>query len=185
MNSGDREVLEGWLSDYGPRLLMIAESFADGPTEAEDILHDARMIAVERRHQQRDQTAVGAWLASITLNLCKSLVRKRSRRNELMRIWGATAQRGWSGRQTTLEEELSHVRLWRAIADLSQLQRTVLLHRFLDDLSTKQTAERIQRAEGTVKACLHRALARLRSQLGSLDGSSGSLQSMPQEREVV
>lgn len=50
--------------------------------------------------------------------------------------------------------------------ELPRLQRDVVLARYLDGLSTREAAEALGRAEGTVKAALHAARKTLRSSFG-------------------
>lgn len=66
----------------------------------------------------------------------------------------------------SLEGEQSKLRIWQAIAELPELQREVLLLRVVDERSTAEVAQILDRAEGTVKASLHRALTRLRNTVG-------------------
>ena len=170
----DRETVKGWVKEYTPRLLDVARSFAEGPTEPEDILQETWITALHKCGQRKTDDAVGAWLTAITLNIGKSLVRKRQRRMTLTALWSDAASRGWRGvGAPELDEELSSRALWRAIAELPQLQKDVLLLRVVDDMSTKQTADHLDRAEGTIKVSLHRALKSLRGRLGEVEAFMG------------
>lgn len=53
----------------------------------------------------------------------------------------------------------------RALLELPERQRAVIVCRMLEGLSTRETAERLDCAEGTVKATLHAALGRLATPL--------------------
>ena len=62
---------------------------------------------------------------------------------------------------------------WRRVASLPKLQREVLVLRIVEGLSTTEAAERLGRAEGTVKASLSRGLSSLRTELSdALDASA-------------
>lgn len=50
----------------------------------------------------------------------------------------------------------------RLLAGLPELQRRVIQLRIIDGLSVKDTARVLGRAEGTIKASMHRGLARLK-----------------------
>ena len=60
----------------------------------------------------------------------------------------------------------------RALRNLPDRQREVVVLRFLCDLSTEQTAAVLGIAPGTVTAHVHRSLSALRSALGSLEEGS-------------
>ena len=61
-------------------------------------------------------------------------------------------------------EQVAHV--WRAVENLSERQRTVFLLRFVEEMELKEIAESTGMGEGTVKAHLSRALARVRKEIG-------------------
>lgn len=155
-----------WIGEFGPQLLGVARAFAQDADEAEDILQETWLVALRRQECVREDARVGAWLYRIVLNVGRARARKRSRRRALLGRWfHPDVSVGDDGAHPGgLDEDLSAV-LWREISDLPPLQRTVLLHRVVDELSTSETAHAIERAEGTVKASLHRALKRLEARL--------------------
>jgi RNA polymerase sigma-70 factor (ECF subfamily) len=62
------------------------------------------------------------------------------------------------------QERVSQV--WHAVDGLSERQRTVFLLRFVEELELSEIAQTTGLSEGTVKAHLSRALARVRGELG-------------------
>jgi RNA polymerase sigma factor (sigma-70 family) len=71
--------------------------------------------------------------------------------------------------------------LWQAVQDLPVRQRSVLVLRFYEDLPEAEVARLLGLSLGTVKSRCHRALARLRDQLGSptLDPSNSTTEETP------
>ena len=57
-------------------------------------------------------------------------------------------------------------RVWQSVKGLSERQRTVFLLRFVDEMELSEIARATGLSEGTVKAHLSRALARVRTELG-------------------
>lgn len=163
MTNRERDAeIERWIHEYTPRLLPVAASFVVEADDAEDLLQELWITAYERAPLRAPDAPVMAWLYTILLNIGRTRWRRRRRRERLMSLWG---------REVSLDHSLdnhsevgANSALWRSVAELPRLQREALLLRIVEDLSIAQVAERLGRAEGTIKASLHRALNTLRSQ---------------------
>lgn len=166
MERADRSELAEWIRLYTPRLLPVARAFADGADEAEDLLQEVWIIAFERARERRPGTPLDAWLYIVTVNVGRDRARRRARRQRLRAWWRAEfAHSAGAGPVLDVPAALRHAALWHCVAELPRLQREVLLLRVVDDLTIADTASALGRAEGTVKASLHRALSKLRSSL--------------------
>ena len=175
--ASDRELSE-WIRCYTPRLLAVARAFAHGPDEAEDILQQVWITAMRKAHDRPPGTPLDAWLHRVTLNEGRNRLRRARRRQRLQQLWSVPFG-GGGAREPEAPDALAAIeaaaggperarsRLWRAVAELPALQRDVVLLRVLDDMSVQDTAQLLGRAEGTVKASLHRALRTLRATLGT------------------
>ena len=173
--AGPAEVAE-WIRAYTPRLLAVARAFAAGADEAEDILQQVWITAYRKAHLRPPGTPIGAWLHRVTMNEGRSRLKRVRRRLRLQALWRTDL--GEESDRTPAPDaaaELARARLWRAIAALPSLQRDVLLMRIVDDASTRDVARALGRAEGTVKASLHRALAKLRAELREGDAGAAGL----------
>jgi RNA polymerase sigma-70 factor, ECF subfamily len=156
--------LGNWIDEYTPRLLRVAEAFAAGPDEAQDLVQETWIIAMNKAHRRPANSPIGAWLHTVTLNLGRSRMRKRKRQESAWGFgpdWVSTSQH----EPQKVEVDELRLRLWRSISNLADLQRRVLLLRFVERMSTAETAAALGKAEGTVKASLHRAIRNLRSDL--------------------
>ena len=157
--------VSSWIREYGKQLLPVARSFAVDQDDAEDILQEAWIIAHDKGHTVRERKAVRSWLYQVVMNIGRARARKRRRRQSLVSRFLHTGTRPEG--PITFEEEQRRHHMWKAIADLPDLQKRVVLLRVVEGMSTKQAAEAIDRAEGTVKGSLHRALLRLRREMES------------------
>jgi RNA polymerase sigma-70 factor (ECF subfamily) len=152
--------LRGWIREHTPRLLAVARGFATGDVEAEDILQEVWWRAALRASMRAPEVPLGAWLVAVTLNVGRDHLRRSKRRALLMRLWG-----GEAGPVTPSVDPVHEgSALWRAVGELPALQREVVILRVVEGVSTGEAAVLLGRAEGTVKASLSRALARLRRQ---------------------
>lgn len=172
--------LAGWIGEFTPQLLPVARALCVGPDEGEDLLQEVWVVAL-RQKEVPDGDDVGPWLHRILFNVARTRERTAARRRRLMSHWSPS--RGMDSMQespATLEAEQLRWLLRREIAALPELQARVVLLRVVGGLSTAETARAIDRAEGTVKVCLHRALLRLGRRLRA----DGVDLAVPEQRAV-
>lgn len=69
---------EARFHEIRPRLAAICTAIA-GADDAQDLVHETYLRAMERLHQLRDSTLFEAWVVRIALNEAKTVVRNRRR----------------------------------------------------------------------------------------------------------
>src|SRR6185437_11562618 len=141
---------------------------------AETLTQDCFLKAHRNWSSFRGESSVLTWLMRIAINL-----QKDHWRNRRLQFWRQTRTNAvdldeaseWlpSGERTAeqrmlAKEQVAHV--WRSVENLSERQRTVFLLRYVEEQDLKEIAEVTGMGEGTVKAHLSRALARVRTELG-------------------
>jgi len=122
----------------------------------------------------RGESSAMTWLMRIAINL-----QKDHWRNRRIQFWRQTRTNAvdldeasdWlpSGDRSQEQALLARERVgevWQAVDGLSERQRTVFLLRFVEELELTEIAKTTGLSEGTVKAHLSRALARVRADLG-------------------
>lgn len=132
--------------------------------DAEDVMQETytrAYSALKGYSSERVRTlSVRAWTWTIAANLCRNRLRSRSRKptNPLQDLDVAASGAG------TDEEALSEIgaTLAAALLDLSFPQRAAIVMRHVLDLTYEEVAAALDRPIGTVKADVHRGLARLR-----------------------
>jgi RNA polymerase sigma-70 factor (ECF subfamily) len=123
-------------------------------------------------HFRGDSSAM-TWLMRIAINL-----QKDHWRNRRMQFWRQASTNKvdldeaseWlpSGEKSVEQKMLARERVahvWRAVEGLSERQKTIFLLRFVEELELSEIAQSTGLSEGTVKAHLSRALARVRAEL--------------------
>jgi len=169
----DEQDLSALIRHYTAQLLGLVRAFATDDTEAEDLLQEVWMIASYKQQVRPHTMPIGAWLHVIALNCGRAHRRRARRRRWLLGLWSADLPATVTATAApSVSHELRKAALWGAVAELPALQRQAILLRVVEDRSTRQTAECLGLAEGTVKASLHRALEKLRNRLGGDLGSS-------------
>jgi len=128
---------------------------------AEDVAGEVflRLLNSIERYEYRG-VPLRAYLYRIAHNLIVDLQRRRGRSAPLEAL--PEEARVSANPALLAEERLGWQDLARAIAELTDDQRQVILLRFVEDLDSRQVAEVIGKNEGSVKSLQHRALASLR-----------------------
>ena len=142
---------------------------------AETLTQDCFLKAHRNWAGFRGESSALTWLMRIAINLQKDHWRNRrlqfwrhTRTNSVdldeASDWLPSGERNAEQRMLA-REQVAHV--WQAVDKLSERQRTVFLLRYVEELELKEIAETTGMGEGTVKAHLSRALARVRKELGN------------------
>jgi len=148
---------------------------------AETLTQDCFLKAHRNWASFRGESSALTWLMRIAINLQKDHWRNRrlqfwrhTRSNSVdvddAGEWLPTGERNAEQRMLA-KEQVAHV--WQAVERLSERQRTVFLLRYVEELELREIAETTGMGEGTVKAHLSRALARVRKEFGK-DGDQGT-----------
>lgn len=141
---------------------------------AETLTQDCLMKAYRNWAGFRGESSALTWLMRIAINVLKD-----HWRNRRMQFWRQTRTNSvdadeasdWlpshessAEQQLLARERVGHV--WRAVEKLSGRQRTVFLLRYVEEMEIAEIAASTGLSDGTVKAHLSRALARVRTELG-------------------
>lgn len=141
---------------------------------AETLTQDCLLKAHRNWSSFRGESSVMTWLMRIAINL-----QKDHWRNRRMQFWRQTQTQGvsvdeaaeWlpSGGASPETQVLAKERVgqvWKAVEKLSERQRTVFLLRHVEEMDLAEIAKTTGLNEGTVKAHLSRAMARVKAELG-------------------
>lgn len=170
--SGDREALAALYDRHAAYLLGVATRVLESRRDAEDLLHDVFLEAWRRIESfDPERGTLRAWLAARVRSRAIDRHRQRAR----ARAHGLELQRGAeqppaTGTADDPAREGDRLRARRALATLSEVQRTAIELLYFEGLSAAEAAERCGVPHGTVKSRLAAGIATLRKELGA-DGS--------------
>jgi RNA polymerase sigma-70 factor, ECF subfamily len=138
--------------------------------EAEDLVQETYVRAMEAFHRLREDSNVRGWLLTILRNLWFNELRKRRRGPQLVEVDadGRMADRlAASGRDAhqILEGAEDQKRVRAAMQKLPSQFREILVLREFEELSYQEIASVLECPAGTVMSRLGRARARLRDLL--------------------
>jgi RNA polymerase sigma-70 factor, ECF subfamily len=160
------------LSRYRPSFHRAAYRQLGNAADAEDAVQDALLAAYKHLDQFKGQAQMSTWLTTIVTNCARMQLRRRLRQPHLSldersqgereHSWSERlADRGPSPEDECRKSELRG-RLMQFAAELSPPLRKAFQLRDLDGLTTSEAARILGEPEGTVKAQLARARAKLR-----------------------
>ena len=158
--------------EYGSRVYTIARRYARTEADADDLMQEIWMRVIEVLPRKRPDSPVAGWLTMLAMNVGREWTRNRYRwsdfKDRALRFFDIEMEdlvrEGTTPGQSPVQAEVQ-----RAVDALPDLQRSVVILRVFEGMSTKETAEAIERSEGTVKASLHRGLQTLRGKLRDLE----------------
>ena len=134
--------------------------------DAEDVTERTFLAALRALPDFRDQgSTFRAWLFRIAHNTIANAHRSRARRRTepLPDDFQRAAPDADPAGQVALADELREIR--QVVAQMPDDRRQVILLRFVDDLSTNEIAQVLDRSPGAVRVLLHRSLRDLAARL--------------------
>lgn len=159
---GDRAAFETLVRRYTRPAFAVAIGIVKEPADAEDVVQDAFIRALERIEDCRNPARFGSWFLQIVRNRAHSVRRYLGVRQAAPLDAIPLASDG-PGPHT--ETVLSRLRedLAAAIADLTDVQQDVVILHDLEGWKHREIGEQLDLPEGTVRAHLHHARKALRS----------------------
>jgi RNA polymerase sigma-70 factor (ECF subfamily) len=171
--AGERAAFEALMRRHNRRLYRLARATLRDDAEAEDALQEAYLSAYRKIDQFRGEAALGTWLSRLVLNECLARLRRGARRDNIVPIVGAPADRELDtmGHSPSESPEQSLARgemrtlIERKLDELPEAFRVVFVLRNVEELSVEETAACLQIPEATVRTRHFRARGLLREAL--------------------
>jgi len=148
-----------------PALRRYASSLLRSRQDADDLVHDCLVRALERLHTRREDVQIRVWLFAIMHNLFISQVRRAQVRRRVEPLGEHTELE--AGLRASQEDRLHWRDLVRALNSLPEEQRSVVLLVTVEDLSYAEVAHALGIPIGTVMSRLARGRERLRQLVGN------------------
>jgi RNA polymerase sigma-70 factor, ECF subfamily len=172
IQEGETREMQDVLSRYRLSFRRAAYRQLGNAADAEDAVQDALLAAYKHLDQFKGQAQMSTWLTAIVTNCARMQLRRRPRQPHLSLDEQSQGERGycWSERLAdrgpSPEDECRRSelrgRLMQFAAELSPPLRRAFQLRDLEGLTTSEAARILGEPEGTVKAQLARARAKLR-----------------------
>lgn len=161
---GDREAFAALYGRHEVTLMALARRLLGRPDDAEDLVHDVCLEVWRQAHTYDPARGTArTWL--VTRLRSRALDRLRSTRHarEAAEEEGSAEELAAPEVDLTLKSDCARVR--RALSELPEEQRAVLLLAYFEGLPLPEIGERLSIPVGTAKSRLSRALGKLREAL--------------------
>ncbi|MFO0643824.1 MAG: sigma-70 family RNA polymerase sigma factor [Polyangiaceae bacterium] len=158
--AGDRDAFAALFASHAAMVHGVALARV-GAVDADDVVQETFVVALERITSLRDAEAVGPWLARIARNLAADAGRRRRRRRtEPLDAEPEVAATGADG-----ESRAEAERVLGVIRVLPEAYRETLVLRLVEGLSGPEIARQVGMTDDSVRVNLHRGMKLLKEAL--------------------
>lgn len=183
--AGDQAAFTELVRRYEGKVYQLALRLTGNQMDANDVIQEVFLSVYQKLHTFRGQAAFSSWLYRITANASFARLNQRKRAaavsiDDVLPAVEGQSPGGtfseWSQRpDTILFNKEARAALEKAINDLPEEFRTVVILRDVENQSNQEVAEILNLSVAAVKSRLHRARLALRRTLGEyLDRQEGS-----------
>jgi RNA polymerase sigma-70 factor, ECF subfamily len=158
-----RREFEERLAECGPLAYRVARGVLRNSADAEDVAQEALLRAYRRFERLRDRRRFRAWLVRIAFRLAIDRTRSSKRREARENLWSQPVPRPSTEDLAATSEFQGH--LERAVDDLPEKHRLVLLLAAMQGHSLEEVGEMLGLPVGTVKSRLFFARKQLAEKL--------------------
>ena len=187
--AGDQAAFTELVRRYEGKVYQLALRLTGNQMDANDVIQEVFLSVYQKLHTFRGQAAFSSWLYRITANASFAKLNQRKRAaavsiDDVMPAVEGQSPGGtfseWSQKpDTILFNQEARAALEKAINDLPEEFRTVVILRDVENQSNQEVAEILNLSVAAVKSRLHRARLALRRTLGEYldrqEGSSGRM----------
>jgi RNA polymerase sigma-70 factor, ECF subfamily len=176
VKKGDQDAFAEIVEYYKDKVYQLCYRMLGNAHEAEDSAQEAFIRAYVNIHSYDSTKKFSTWLYRIATNLCIDRIRKKKPDYYLdAEISGTDGLDMYSqipAKQELPEDELEklelHEQIQQEILKLPEKYRSVIVLKYVDELSLKEISDILELPVGTVKTRIHRGREALRNKLRHL-----------------
>ena len=157
--AGSQEAFEPLVEKYQRSVFFTALRFLKNQEEADDITQKAFLRAHQALGSFRFESSFKTWLTTIAVNLCKNVVRGQ---RIMVEVPEALSDGSAERRQEAEEAGDRKSQLKKALENLPERQKEVVMLRIYEEMPFKKIAEVLESTETAVKVNFHHAMKSLK-----------------------
>lgn len=147
-----------YVMEHKHSFYRLSYSYVKKPEDAMDVVQEAIHKALKSVHRLEDATKMHSWFYKIVVNAALDFLRKKKR----VQVTDDDTLEFLSQGESDVYED-QDVR--RAIEDLPEMYRVIIILRFFEDLKLEDIAHILGENENTIKTRLYKALRLLKVEL--------------------
>jgi RNA polymerase sigma-70 factor (ECF subfamily) len=159
---GDSLAIERLVQTYQQDVYRLALSILDDPEEADDATQEVFLAVLRSLDSFRGDSSFKTWLFSITINVCRSRLRRGKSRMKLSQVLQSLFRSEQDQPESKAIQNEADKKLWQAIRALDEKHRIPIILRYYHDLPVNEIADMLGIPVGTVHSRLNHARKRLR-----------------------
>ncbi len=170
VKKGNTDAFRLLIENYQHLAFTVAYNIIKNREEAEEIVQDSFLKVFNKIAQFKEESKFSSWLFKIVYNTSLSRIRKKKietltlEHDDYSVKYGVDSPNGWS--KMVLEDQKIYIH--KALNNLADQDKLVLTLFYLADESLNEICKITNEKKTTIKARLHRARAKMYTQLGFL-----------------
>ncbi|GMQ84215.1 MAG: sigma-70 family RNA polymerase sigma factor [Gammaproteobacteria bacterium] len=169
---GDEQAFELLMQRHQDRVYRLASVRLYAHDDARDAAQEVFLRAYRGLPRFRFQAEPFTWFYRTMINVCNEYNRKRTRDRDLKQEIENDPMAG--NEEYIAPDNGPMMQIRQYVQVLPERQREVVMLRIFEDMSVEDTARVLGCRPGTVKAHLHKAIARLKEMAGDQAANGGS-----------
>ena len=165
LRGGDPKAFEDMVKMYQHRIYGVARRMMGSPADAEDVAQETFLRAHRAIADFRGDAKLSTWLYAIASRLCLNSLASGEWKMARRRVEEDLAGLVWDEPGGNLERDEREAAVHRALAELTEERRVVIVLRDFEGLSYDEIAGALGLELGTVRSRLHRARLDLKDKL--------------------
>lgn len=170
LRSGDESAFKYLVDTYQDRVFNTAIGIVQNAEDAEDVAQEVFIQVFKSIHSFKGESKLSTWIYRITTTRALDLLRSRKSKKRfgfLQRLFGEGNEPlhelpDFHHPGVTLDQKENAARLFKAINQLPENQKTAFTLHKLEDLSYLEISEIMQTSLAAVESLMHRARQNLR-----------------------
>jgi RNA polymerase sigma-70 factor (ECF subfamily) len=180
--NGDRHAFRQLVDLYQQKIYHLAYRMLGNIQEAEDVVQDTFLRVYTNLGKYDPAQKFSTWIYRIGTNLCIDLLRKRKRKQKISldaNLYDSESTDGYAVLPSDENEQPDHRlvlsetkrQVQEAVDSLPEQYKSIVILRYLHDMSLQEISEVLDMPVTTIKTRLHRGREYLRGKIGSLQDS--------------
>jgi len=169
LKAGERDAFAELVGCYQKKIFIFAYGFFPNREDALEIVQETFMRIFAKIDGYQPQQSFAGWVYRLTHNICIDYYRKFAKKNALENNVADVPEKQLAVTDDChrlLESRQMSAAIDRAVENLSLKQKTVFALKYRQGMTLQQAAEVMDVSLGTVKTLHHRALRRIRQDVG-------------------